>query len=324
MANNNLLFGLDVSVIKSYRFSYLFSKLAVITLILFQLMYSLSSMLERAEYNKEVNRVIRERVALDLPVIKSRLPLSTEQDGHQPQYLFDLNEKLKTQGVETSVLIISSTDEEIEFKGLRYKRLLLSTVDQIYVVGLKPLQVSWWHYVSAWPLIAALLFSFVVSYHTLINRKLSVLVAPNDVDPCILKIDLKQKILINPITGSSVQLANKPLCFYSGLIEYCIKVPNASLNPNKELPEELDQFARKYFKRLIELGHTIRKRPSFTNNLEKALSEIRAALDELYGEDIATKTFVYPKKAIGEGSRSKAHSFALNEIEKDMVEVIGR
>jgi len=325
MTNKNRTFvGLDVSVIKSHRFSYLFSKLMIITLMLFQLLYTLSSYLKNLEYIEDVNHVIRERVALDLPNIKSHLPLQVRKDGYQPLYLFDLNEKLKSQGIKHHVVVISKASDELEFRELNLSQLTLSTVDNVYFVGVSTPQEEWLVYFSIWPWLAAILFSFVVSYHTLNNRKLAVLVAPNEVDPCILKIDLKQKSLLNPMTGKIVPLANKPLCFYTGLIDYCIRHPDASLNPNKELPEELDMLSRKYYKRLVELGHTIRKKPSFANNLEKALSEIRAALDELYADDLVSKQLVFPKKAIGEGSRSKAHSYALDGIERAMVDVIGR
>jgi len=46
-------------------------------------------------------------------------------------------------------------------------------------------------------------------------------------------------------------------------------------------------------------------------------------LDELYKDDTHSKEPLYPRKAIGEGSRSKAHSYALTEIRPEFVDWIG-
>ena len=96
------------------------------------------------------------------------------------------------------------------------------------------------------------------------------------------------------------------------------------LNQNKDVPEELLTLANKYFYRLVELGHTIRKRPNFTNSLEKTLSEIRAALDEVWQEQPEIKETYYPPKAHGEGSRSRLHHYGLKAIEIADIEVIGK
>ncbi|MCG7547973.1 hypothetical protein [Pseudoalteromonas sp. Of7M-16] len=141
----------------------------------------------------------------------------------------------------------------------------------------------------------------------------------------ILKIDLYSKTLhLTSNKELTVQLANKPLCFYLALLEYCMTYPEASLNQNKDLPEELLDMADKYFHRLVSLGHTIRKRPNFSNSLEKTLSEIRAALDELLSATPELKAKYYPPKAHGEGSRSKLHSYALTKINEEDIEVVGK
>lgn len=139
-----------------------------------------------------------------------------------------------------------------------------------------------------------------------------------------LQVDLKQKKLINMTNQNSVDMANKPLCFFSALIDYCQQNPEQHINPNKDLPDELISLSNKYFFRLIDLGHTIRKRPNFTNNLEKTLSEIRAGLDEIFEKDFEKKEIFYPPKAIGEGSRSKAHSFALDKLDVQRLEFVGK
>ena len=321
---NSRFLGLDISICKSYRFSYLFSKLFVISLMLFQLLFSLSSYRHYEMYKEQVFDVISQRVSLDLPAIKNYLPLDNSKSDQRSYYLRELNSRLQLQGVEDKVLYIGYADAQLPHSNAKLKILRMTTVNGDYRVVVAETPHAWLMYFSVWPWLIAMFFSFLVSYHTLINRKLSIPVPAHEVDPCLLKIDLKQKALLNPMTGKQVPLANKPLCFYTGLVEYCTKYPTESLNPNKELPDELDQICRKYYKRLVELGHTIRKKPSFANNLEKALSEIRAALDEVYGDDLAAKAFVYPKKAVGEGSRSKAHSYALNDLQREMIDIIGR
>ncbi|MDN3380366.1 MULTISPECIES: hypothetical protein [unclassified Pseudoalteromonas] len=146
-----------------------------------------------------------------------------------------------------------------------------------------------------------------------------------DPDPLKLIIDLNTKTVVNSRNpGESVVLANKPLCFYLALIDFCIDNPDVLLNQNKDVPEELLEIANKYFYRLTELGHTIRKRPNFTNSLEKTLSEIRAALDEVLIEHPESKGVYYPPKAHGEGSRSRLHSYGLSQISSDDIEVVGK
>jgi hypothetical protein len=127
-------------------------------------------------------------------------------------------------------------------------------------------------------------------------------------------LDLENKCLRLGDSNASVFLPNKPLCFYAALLTYCQQHPGARLCQHAPLPAELLTLANQYFLRLIALGHTIRKRPDFDMNLEKMLSEIRAALDELLMEYPEHKSLFYPPKALGEGSRSKVHNFALLHI----------
>ena len=109
------------------------------------------------------------------------------------------------------------------------------------------------------------------------------------------------------------------------LVEFCIENPDVVLNQNKDVPEELLTLANKYFYRLVELGHTVRKRPNFTNSLEKkTLSEIRAALDDVWQDQPEVKDVYYPPKAHGEGSRSRLHHYGLKNITLENIEVIGK
>lgn len=180
-------------------------------------------------------------------------------------------------------------------------------------------------YVSVVSVILAVVFAYLlVKRNTMLNlRKYAVENAEVEENAKLI-IDLENKVLINSLTQKSVPLANKPLCFYTALIEFCITDKETTLNQNKELPDELAKLSNKYFYRLIELGHTIRKRPNFSNSLEKTLSEIRAAVDELFQNDPEVRELYFPPKAHGEGSRSKLHHYGLSRIELDDVEIIGK
>ncbi|MBB1336495.1 hypothetical protein [Pseudoalteromonas sp. SR44-2] len=143
--------------------------------------------------------------------------------------------------------------------------------------------------------------------------------------PLMLIVDLNDKTLSSSCNAEQkVGLANKPLCFYLALVEYCTNNDDVALSHNKDVPEELLELANKYFYRLVELGHTVRKRPNFNNSLEKTLSEIRAALDEVLSECTEEKELYYPPKAYGEGSRSRLHSYGLANIKKGNIEIRGK
>ena len=143
-------------------------------------------------------------------------------------------------------------------------------------------------------------FAFIKqSNKQLINTEHQIITEPT---PLVLIVDLNDKTLSSSCNPEQkMSLANKPLCFYLALVEYCT---------NND--------------RLVELGHTVRKRPNFNNSLEKTLSEIRAALDEVLNECPEEKELYYPPKAYGEGSRSRLHSYGLANIRKGNIEIIGK
>lgn len=313
------LSGPDKNVITSSAFKNSFGKNFVLAFVLCQLFYSLSYWFTTSDIkNKQVTQ-LQHRIALDLNVLNDELPLSIKGD-ERSRYLQSLNNQLQTQNYGIQVQQVS-------------EQVLAPSTD-LYVTELnavdKPIYIEYFfqtpgvlNYIGVLPALLALLFSYIYSY---VNTAFVTQVKNEDngePDPLLLTIDLKQKVLINHKTNKAIALANKPLCFYAALLEYCVLNPDSQLNPNKDLPEDLSRLCKKYFARLIELGHTIRKRPDFSNNLEKTLSEIRAALDELYGDDTQTRAPLYPKKAVGEGSRSKAHSYALTDIEQQMIEILG-
>lgn len=130
----------------------------------------------------------------------------------------------------------------------------------------------------------------------------------------VLIIDLKQKALYLDSLQSPVALSNKPFCFYVALLRYCQTEATDELVHHQAIPEKLLGYANETFLRLIELGHTKRRQPDFSSNLDKTLSEIRAALDEVYEKYPLEKMAFYPPKAQGEGSRTKRHSYALEHL----------
>ena len=136
-------------------------------------------------------------------------------------------------------------------------------------------------------------------------------------------INLHTKTLHNGMCDDDFTMQNKPFCFYVALVKYCIDNPDAQLSHHKDVPSELIQAAHGVFARLIELGHTKRKRPDFNANLDKTLSEIRSTLEEAFGQYAQAKEKYYPPRAQGEGSRSKQHSFTLTNITAEDVEIIG-
>ncbi len=142
------------------------------------------------------------------------------------------------------------------------------------------------------------------------------------VEPALV-INLNHKTLGNGVDDTQVTLQNKPLCFYTALVQYCIENPGAPLQHHQQVPDALLEKANRAFTRLIELGHTKRKRPDFNANLDKTLSEIRAALDEVFFAYNEHKELYYPPRAQGEGSRSRQHSYALPAIDQQDVEIIG-
>lgn len=146
-----------------------------------------------------------------------------------------------------------------------------------------------------------------------------------NIEPAKLILDLTTRTLyLNHNEKLRVPLANKPFCFYLAMLDFCANDKNASLFHNKTLPEDFLNLTNKYFTRLMDLGHTKRKRPDFTANIDKMLSEIRNALDEVLENQFDIKVKYYPKKAQGEGSRSKLNNFALIGLSSDDYELIGK
>ncbi|TMO82937.1 hypothetical protein [Pseudoalteromonas spongiae] len=300
--------------------------LCILVFLVFQLVYGVAKRINLVNAEYQLTQHIENRIAKDL----NRLPLpdpnksSAGNDLAVANYITALNEKLMHHPLLPKVLAIQSNNYDV---GSNRKVVThqFSTPTQVVRFAFSLKKLGLFDYFSWLALIASIGFYFLVNYrYDLKLTKNNLVVESIDEERARLVIDLEQKLLINSRTHTSVPLANKPLCFYTALIEYCMAQPDVLLNQNKELPDELVSLANKYFYRLTELGHTIRKRPNFSNSLEKTLSEIRAALDEILLDDIELKDMLYPPKAHGEGSRSKLHHYGLRNVDTDQIEIIGK
>jgi hypothetical protein len=259
-----------------------------VTLLIFSaalLTFKLSSYLQQAQHNDLIMADIENRIALDLP----RLDLSNRFLKHSGNhdaivgYLQRLNMQLIQQPIQVNT--INDVSLALTNNGRESRIEYLETSDQKVAITFL-IETRWWHTSDIYTFIVLLLLAFLFSkWAELINRtSLKHLALKEQVEqlPLInvqvkLVIDLQAKVLaINDNAEIKAGLANKPLCFYLALIEFCVENPDVTLNQNKDVPDELIELANKYFYRLTQLGHTIRKRPNFTNSLEKTLSEIRA------------------------------------------------
>ncbi|AWL13057.1 hypothetical protein HMF8227_02605 [Saliniradius amylolyticus] len=295
--------------------------------LILQFGYSTSWHYANTNTMQNAETLIKQRLALDLPQLKltdPRLSISVD-DSLLQRYIHQLNKQLQKEQWPLRVLSIQGADVALPIhSSLRTEHQLMLSQGPVPVVIAsypKPL----WQSLSALTVLVAAFLSWLVSASTMLkNEQEAETPDTSSEDTLYLTIDLNQRSIVNRINGHDVQLPNKPYCFYLALLEYCQKNPEQRLHHHKQVPEELVELANKYFQRLIELGHTIRKRPDFNANLDKMLSEIRAALDEVFFDTPELKASFYPPKARGEGSRSKLHSYALPALDDTRYEVIGK
>lgn len=266
--------------------------------------------------------VVATRIALD----EANLPLADSFFNYAgdskiiSNYLDKLNSQLEEKAAVIRVRGISNSQLS-EFDNY-YVHPLETSYRTIYVHIEIIAEHAWFAYIFV---LVMVVFNTVL-YKRAFTKPISIKVEHvKKLEPPHLIVDLYSKsILLSNNKEVTSQLANKPLCFYLAMLEFCHENPDKALNQNKDVPEDLIEKAEHYFHRLAVLGHTVRKKPNFTNSLEKTLSEIRAALDEVLGQDAHLKAKLYPPKAHGEGSRSKLHNYALNEIANNDFEVVGK
>lgn len=299
-----------------------------------QLAYFFGMSLQR-DFNLERSILaVENRVSLDLPRLSLPNP-ALNLAGNPAQvreYLQKLNALLIEQNLSVRVSSLQQFDAQSQLDSVeekkhahRFIKRQLQLPGQIISLKLAICQPTLWQSASIYPLLASILLVFLLSPY--LQRKpapVATNVAASQTRHVGLVLDLENKCIAVRGTGYKVELANKPLCFYAALLNYCQQHPGVRLCQHAILPDELLTLANQYFMRLVVLGHTIRKRPDFDANLEKMLSEIRAALDELFIDHPESKTLFYPPKALGEGSRSKMHNFALSRLGEAEWEIKGK
>ncbi|WP_438862904.1 hypothetical protein [Neptunicella sp.] len=308
------------------RYYLRFTCALIISFLAFQITFSLSSYVRYQHYSQWVSLNLQQRIALDLPWLQ--LANSTmKQVANKPSvqsYMHDLNQQAIEQNIPVRVQSIQGINvtDQLPTGQLSIKKLV--TPQSQTDIQLLILPFSIFNSLSVYPLLASLLLVFLSRQQLRAWGKKTTPSEEMAQPKPKLMINLHERTLSNSVDHRTVQLSNKPFCFYIALLDYCLKYDNAALNHNKNLPVELLELANRYFYRLIELGHTIRKRPDFSSNLDKMLSEIRAALDDVYKECPDLKNPYYPPKAQGEGSRSKLHNYALETLSEDDLEFIGK
>lgn len=309
--------------------------LLIASFVALQLAYYFGSSLQR-EFNLERSILaVENRVSLDLPRLS--LPNPALNIAGNPlqvrDYLHKLNNLLVAQNLSVRVNSLQHFDAQAQWNAApveaqhvhEYVARQLQLPGQIISLKLAVCQPTLAQMVSWYPLVGALLLVFFLAPS--IKSKpapVAVNIIPVTASQAGLILDLEHKHIALRGTAHKVELANKPLCFYAALLTYCQQNPGVRLCQHSILPNELLALANQYFMRLVALGHTIRKRPDFDTNLEKTLSEIRAALDELFLEHPEGKSAFYPPKALGEGSRSKMHNFALIKLADGEWEIKGK
>ncbi|MCW8092626.1 hypothetical protein [Alteromonas sp. ASW11-130] len=273
----------------------------------------------------QANDRVYERILLDsfyLDVGNDALSTSVnEQDLRS--YIHSLNADLREQRLPVRVLSIQDVHNTYDFNADYSHPIIKSftSSEQHVTIHLANLPLLTYLHFNL-PSLVVSIFLGLALYRTKRSEKSTSPSkrAPKPLTP-ILIVNLEEKTLINNIDNKVVNLQNKPFCFYAALLQYCINHPNSTLSHQQDIPNELSALCNRVFSRLIELGHTKRKRPDFNANLDKTLSEIRSALDELYIGQPTLKEKYYPPRAQGEGSRSKQHSFALRNLKASDIEI---
>ncbi|GGD48885.1 hypothetical protein [Lacimicrobium alkaliphilum] len=297
--------------------------------LIFQLVYFLSAKNIHHRHVSLSVTALEKRIALDLPWLQlpNDIMKSVADKGSVKAYLQRLNSQARESQLPVRIIALQGIEAEInESQGttIDYR---LDAPAQDFRLSLLALPYAISNSLSVLPLLAAILMTLALyQYQAARSRACIAENLPDEpeAEPPRLIINLHNRSFCNNTNNTQVQLSNKPFCFYIALVDYCLSNDAPALNHNKNVPDELLELANRYFYRLIDLGHTIRKRPDFSSNLDKMLSEIRAALDEVFADAPEQKMPFYPPKAQGEGSRSKLHNYALEQLQPADLEFIGK
>ncbi|WP_088330567.1 hypothetical protein [Lacimicrobium sp. SS2-24] len=297
--------------------------------LVFQIIGYLSANIVHQRHIQQSILAVEQRIALDLPWLQlpNEAMKSVADKAAIRAYLQRLNEQAQAQQLPITVTALQGIDAEADKAFGYFVEKQLNAPAQTFRLTLmaQPYRLS--QSFSPLALMAALIMTLALyQYQTAKARARQEQSRPEEGvhEAPKLVIDLHNRTFRHNLSGKQVQLSNKPFCFYIALVDYCLNTEAPALNHNKNIPEALLELANRYFYRMIELGHTIRKRPDFSSNLDKMLSEIRAALDEVFAEAPEQKIPFYPPKAQGEGSRSKLHNYALEQLQPEDLEFIGK
>ena len=272
---------------------------------------------------------IERRVSLDSAYLDvGNKLLGTPVDrGEVARYIQRLNQAIKKAGYPVQVASLQGVKAVYEetVPNHSISTITMETAEQ--QLKLRIATAPWWHApsFSVLALIATIAVTPVI-IRIRQNKKRRIATEQEDIANIIvphLVIDLTRKTIRNGVDEREATMQNKPFCFYVALVKYCIEHPDTKLLHHSDIPQELTTMANGVFSRLIELGHTKRKRPDFNANLDKTLSEIRSTLEDVFAPFADAKDKFYPPRAQGEGSRSKQHSFALTNISLQDIEIIG-
>ncbi|MBE1301975.1 MAG: hypothetical protein GJ680_18970 [Alteromonadaceae bacterium] len=310
-----------MSISYSYRIwtSILIAYLGLQLLALFYAVEQESNYLE-----KSIEKV-NTRIALDLPELRIANEIFNQaaDENSVSYYAKNLNAFLEKSGYPVRLAAIQNIAFDVPAGDVR--TVTLNTSRQEIEIKLAVLALTMQWRVILIPLLFASIFASITLYNVKITSAIRATRAIEEKPKGVkLVIDLRDRTLyLNSDDTLRSTLSNKPLCFYLAMLKFCRDNDKAILYHNKDLPEDFVELANKYFYRLLELGHSRRKRPDFDSNIDKMLSEIRAALDEIFTSDLELKKVFYPQKAQGEGSRSKLHNYALVGLKADQYELIG-
>ncbi|BDX05376.1 hypothetical protein [Planctobacterium marinum] len=295
----------------------------VLTLVTIQ-----GNSLSRQQQIDDALLTLKNRVALDIIDLNISNELGSKaKDDHTVQrYMQNLNEYLSREKFPLRLVSIDQFhyegEQQIPNAELKLFSLQSSRTSIDVVVSVVERKFQAW--TMLFPPFFSLIFFIICRFN---KQQLFANPVKAEEEPKAapkLVIDLRERTLfIDQAPDVKTTLANKPLCFYLAMLKYCSEQDAPQLYHNKNLPEPFLELANKYFYRLLELGHSRRKRPDFDSNIDKMLSEIRTALDEILTNYPEQRSQYYPQKAQGEGSRSKLHNFALLELTFEHYELIG-
>ncbi|GAC33974.1 hypothetical protein [Paraglaciecola polaris] len=307
---------------------FIYAAVFVLSWLIFQFAFVIGVHFQSTANQTQSLASVEKRIAIDLPKLRLANPkFKTVADSRSvSRYLSDLNAALDLQSSPLYVISIQGIAAPDVIPAKAPLEAYLLTNDQKIVIQYAAKSLTFLDYFGTIPLLLALIISLLCirKLRTSHNKAATVMDELETIASHQLIIDLKSKTLAYIDTSTAIVLPNKPFCFYAALVDFCIQDKSANLSNSSDVPDELVQTANKYFYRLIDLGHTKRKRPDFAANLDKTLSEIRSALDDIFVDYQDEKEQFYPPKAQGEGSRSKLHNYALPNIKADKVLFIGK